>query len=123
MLCSCCWNLGELHITACLPALLVSLQAQMYLDMWDFPNTYTMGKNLTEKLVASYYKQHRLPIAIVRPTLVCGLAGNPYPGYCGNLAGKPQLLISTLLMQGYLYVAWVASLRHQLWCPSCMLGI
>lgn len=64
-----------------------NVRAQMYLDMWDFPNTYTMGKNLTEKLVASYYKQHRLPIAIVRPTLVCGLAGNPYPGYCGNLAG------------------------------------
>lgn len=60
----------------------------MYLDMWDFPNTYTMGKNLTEKLVASYHKQYGLPIAIVRPSLVCGLAGDPYPGYCGNLAGE-----------------------------------
>eukprot|EP00878_Enallax_costatus_P005649 GHUV01005923.1.p1 GENE.GHUV01005923.1~~GHUV01005923.1.p1 ORF type:complete len:571 (+),score=168.70 GHUV01005923.1:688-2400(+) len=64
-----------------------NVRAQMYLDMWDFPNTYTLGKNLTEKLVASYHKQYSLPIAIVRPTLVCGLAGDPYPGYCGNLAG------------------------------------
>lgn len=59
----------------------------MYLDMWDFPNTYTLGKNLTEKLVASYHRQG-MPVAIVRPSLVCGLAGDPYPGYCGNLAGR-----------------------------------
>jgi nucleoside-diphosphate-sugar epimerase len=45
------------------------------------------GKNLTEKLVASYHKQHGLPVAIVRPSLVTGLAGLPYPGYCGNVAG------------------------------------
>lgn len=63
------------------------LQAQMYLDMFSFPNSYTFGKNLTEKLVADFHKQC-LPVAIVRPTLVCGLAGAPYPGYCGNLAGK-----------------------------------
>jgi hypothetical protein len=30
-------------------------RAQMYLDMWRFPNTYTLGKNLTEKLAADYY--------------------------------------------------------------------
>lgn len=52
----------------------------------DFPNTYTLGKNITEQLVSSFYKGG-LPVAIVRPTLVCGLAGDPYPGYCGNLAG------------------------------------
>lgn len=44
------------------------------------------GKHLTEQLVADYHKEC-LPVAIVRPTLVCGLAGKPYPGYCGNLAG------------------------------------
>ncbi|KAF8068303.1 L-aspartate oxidase [Scenedesmus sp. PABB004] len=64
-----------------------NIRAQMYLDMWGFPNTYTMGKNLSEKLVASYAADHGLPIAIVRPALVTGLAGAPYPGYCGNLAG------------------------------------
>eukprot|EP00882_Tetradesmus_deserticola_P013375 GHRQ01014200.1.p1 GENE.GHRQ01014200.1~~GHRQ01014200.1.p1 ORF type:complete len:468 (+),score=166.28 GHRQ01014200.1:148-1551(+) len=64
-----------------------NVRAQMFLEMWGFPNTYTMGKNLTEKLVASYHKQHGLPVAIVRPSLVTGLAGLPYPGYCGNIAG------------------------------------
>jgi hypothetical protein len=53
----------------------------------DFPNTYTMGKHFTEQLVADFHRQS-LPVAIVRPTLVCGLAGAPYPGFCGNLAGK-----------------------------------
>lgn len=64
----------------------------MYLDMWDFPNTYTMGKNFTERLVADYHRTKLGgSVAIVRPTLVCGLAGAPYPGYCGNLAGKARL--------------------------------
>jgi hypothetical protein len=30
-------------------------RAQMYLSMWGFPNTYTLGKNLTEKLLAQYH--------------------------------------------------------------------
>lgn len=64
-----------------------NVRAQMFLDMWGFPNTYTLGKNLTEKLVATYHKQHGLNVAIVRPSLVTGLAGLPYPGYCGNVAG------------------------------------
>ncbi|WIA39152.1 hypothetical protein OEZ86_005280 [Tetradesmus obliquus] len=63
-----------------------NVRAQMYMDMWGFPNTYTLGKNLTEKLVAAAHRSG-LPTAIVRPSLVCGLAGAPYPGYCGNLAG------------------------------------
>jgi hypothetical protein len=46
-----------------------------------------MGKHFTEQLVADFHRQ-TLPVAIVRPTLVCGLAGAPYPGFCGNLAGE-----------------------------------
>ncbi|KAF6257117.1 male sterility protein-domain-containing protein [Scenedesmus sp. NREL 46B-D3] len=63
-----------------------NVRAQMYMDMWGFPNTYTLGKNLTEKLVAAAHRTG-LPTSIVRPSLVCGLSGQPYPGYCGNLAG------------------------------------
>lgn len=58
----------------------------MYMDMWGFPNTYTMGKHLTEKLVAEYHEDG-LPVVILRPSLVGNVAGKPYPGYCGNLAG------------------------------------
>jgi fatty acyl-CoA reductase len=54
-----------------------------------------MGKHFTEQLVAEFHKT-QLPaaVAIVRPTLVCGLAGAPYPGYCGNLAGRAHMLTS-----------------------------
>ena len=38
--------------------------------------------------MATYHKQHGLNVAIVRPSLVTGLAGLPYPGYCGNVAGE-----------------------------------
>ncbi|KAI8472007.1 MAG: male sterility protein-domain-containing protein [Monoraphidium minutum] len=63
-----------------------NVRAQMYLDMWGFPNNYTLGKNLTEKLVAQFF-YGGLPAAIVRPSMVCGVAGAPYPGYSGSLAG------------------------------------
>lgn len=40
----------------------------------DFPNTYTMGKHFTEQMVAEFHRTS-IPVAIVRPTLVCGLSG------------------------------------------------
>jgi hypothetical protein len=43
--------------------------------------------------VATYHKQHGLPVAIVRPSLVTGLAGAPYPGYCGNVAGEQAVCV------------------------------
>jgi hypothetical protein len=62
-------------------------RAQVYIRRWDFPNTYTFGKHLAEQLVASYQSSHGLPVAIVRPSLVSAIAGEPYPGYVGNWAG------------------------------------
>ena len=46
----------------------------------------TLGKNLTELLVLEAHMRPA-PVAIVRPSLVTSLAGWPYPGFCGNLAG------------------------------------
>ena len=56
------------------------------LQTWNFNNSYCLGKHLTEQLVASYHGV-RFPVAIVRPSLVLAVAGKPYPGYVGNLAG------------------------------------
>ena len=56
------------------------------MQRWGFKNTYTFGKHLAEQLVASYHGRH-FPVAIVRPSLVSGVAGKPYPGYVGNMAG------------------------------------
>ena len=58
---------------------------------WNFNNnSYCLGKHLTEQLVASYHGV-RFPVAIVRPSLVLAVAGKPYPGYVGNLAGACKL--------------------------------
>ncbi len=54
---------------------------------WQFLNTYSMGKHLTEQLVAEAAATSHFPVAIVRPSFVVGVAGDPYPGYVGNLAG------------------------------------
>jgi fatty acyl-CoA reductase len=45
-----------------------------------------LGKTLTERLLRDYH-HHPAPVCIVRPTLVSALAGPPYPGFTGNLAG------------------------------------
>ncbi len=46
-----------------------------------------LGKRLTELMVRDAHRESGVPIAIVRPSLVTSLAGRPYPGYVGNLAG------------------------------------
>eukprot|EP00878_Enallax_costatus_P011041 GHUV01011531.1.p1 GENE.GHUV01011531.1~~GHUV01011531.1.p1 ORF type:complete len:571 (+),score=148.68 GHUV01011531.1:338-2050(+) len=62
-------------------------RAEALMRMWKFPNTYTMGKHMSEQLVTRYQAKQQLPVAIVRPSLVSAIAGEPYPGYVGNWAG------------------------------------
>lgn len=62
-------------------------RAETYKQLWHFPNTYTMGKHMSEQLVTRYQAQLQLPVAIVRPSLTSAIAGEPYPGYVGNWAG------------------------------------
>lgn len=64
------------------------LQAEMYMHHWNFPLTYVFGKNLAEKLVDQYAREHGLPTAIVRPSFVMPVAKAPYVGYVGNVAGQ-----------------------------------
>ena len=37
-----------------LPAADADMRANVYMKKWKFPNTYTLGKHLTEHLVAKY---------------------------------------------------------------------
>ncbi|GBF97474.1 hypothetical protein Rsub_10397 [Raphidocelis subcapitata] len=62
-------------------------RADFYTHHWGFPNTYCLGKHLAEQMVYRTQKATGLPIAILRPSLVTGVAGLPWPGYCGNWAG------------------------------------
>jgi len=54
---------------------------------WGFPNNYTFSKHLAEQLVSHYQRMRRLPVAIVRPSLVCAVVYEPIPGHAGNYAG------------------------------------
>jgi hypothetical protein len=62
--------------------------AAKYIGLWGFKNTYAMGKHLAEKAVVGIQRDVGLPLVIVRPALVSGVAAEPYPGYSGNFAGQ-----------------------------------
>ncbi|KAL0122038.1 hypothetical protein PUN28_007080 [Cardiocondyla obscurior] len=49
------------------------------------PNTYTYTKGLAEQIVLS--KGRGLPIAIVRPSIVCAAYEEPFPGWIDNTCG------------------------------------
>ncbi|XP_063849464.1 putative fatty acyl-CoA reductase CG5065 [Scylla paramamosain] len=55
------------------------------------PNTYTYTKALAEHLLVS--DGARLPIAIVRPSIVCGSWREPMPGWVDNLFAFTGLLV------------------------------
>ena len=50
----------------------------------DHPNTYTLTKHFAEHIVNDYYG--KLPICIVRPSIVTPSLLEPYPGWIDNLA-------------------------------------
>jgi hypothetical protein len=51
-------------------------------------------KALTEHMVFDAHCP-ALPVTIVRPSLVGALAGRPYPGFVGNLAGGSVRCVNT----------------------------
>ena len=51
----------------------------------NHPNTYTFTKNLAEQLILTKAKD--LPIAIVRPSIVCAAQEEPFPGWIDSLTG------------------------------------
>ncbi|GAX83786.1 hypothetical protein CEUSTIGMA_g11211.t1 [Chlamydomonas eustigma] len=83
-------------------------KANALLKLWGFPNTYTMGKRLTELLVKDFAlkqkleskgaigtsSKQRIKVAIVRPSFIGAVAGAPCPGYSGNLAGPSGFLLA-----------------------------
>lgn len=70
-----------------LPKAEAASQAGKYMQQCRFPNTYCFSKHLAESLMASYHST-AFPVAIVRPSIIGGLAGSPLPGYVGNTAGS-----------------------------------
>ncbi|XP_046742933.1 fatty acyl-CoA reductase 1-like isoform X2 [Diprion similis] len=57
------------------------------------PNTYTFTKALAEHLVAEHSTQ--LPIAVVRPSIVCASWKEPVPGWTDSYSGPTFAVIAT----------------------------
>jgi len=56
------------------------------------PNTYTFTKSLAEDVVRT--DKENLPVAIVRPSIICGIHDGPLPGWADNLNGPGGLYIA-----------------------------
>jgi len=59
-------------------------RAQALIQILGFRGTYALGKHLAEKAVNALQQEHRLPLAILRPSLVSAVALEPYPGFAGG---------------------------------------
>jgi alcohol-forming fatty acyl-CoA reductase len=49
------------------------------------PNTYTLTKQMAEQIVVDYHE--KLPICIVRPSIVTTAVNEPFPGWIDNVYG------------------------------------
>ncbi|XP_074109524.1 putative fatty acyl-CoA reductase CG5065 [Cotesia typhae] len=55
------------------------------------PNTYTLTKRLAELIILK--RGTSLPVAIVRPSIVCAAYREPYPGWIDNTSGLTGLIV------------------------------
>ncbi|XP_063700524.1 putative fatty acyl-CoA reductase CG5065 [Culicoides brevitarsis] len=55
------------------------------------PNTYVYSKNVGEKLVDDV--SNRMPVCIVRPSVVCPSYRDPYPGWVDSINGPASVLL------------------------------
>lgn len=59
--------------------------------MTTFPNTYIFSKNMSEQLVSD--RSNYMPIAIVRPSIVCPSYEEPFPGWVDSINGPMGVLV------------------------------
>ncbi|PZC70618.1 hypothetical protein B5X24_HaOG215449 [Helicoverpa armigera] len=58
----------------------------------ELPNTYTFSKQLAENVVAEY--AGKLPVVIIRPSIVISSVEEPVPGWIENFNGPAGLLVA-----------------------------
>ncbi|KAM7344057.1 fatty acyl-CoA reductase 2-like [Cochliomyia hominivorax] len=58
----------------------------------NFPNAYTFSKNLSEQVIAEF--ADKIPITILRPSIVVQSKEDPEPGYLDNLNGPMGLFVA-----------------------------
>lgn len=58
----------------------------------DRPNTYTFTKSLAEHLI--YQQSGRLPVVVVRPSIVASSFAEPLPGWVDNVNGPTGIILA-----------------------------
>lgn len=76
-------NLTEDELVQRIPSKLI--------EQW--PNTYTFSKALTENYLNQV--KHKLPISIVRPSIVLATVKEPMPGWIDNVYGPTVILCNS----------------------------
>ena len=61
------------------------------------PNTYVFSKNLTEKVIEDY--KEKIPLVVVRPSIVLPTVREPFPGWVDNLNGEFDLNLMLVLVE------------------------
>ncbi|XP_023287990.1 putative fatty acyl-CoA reductase CG5065 isoform X2 [Orussus abietinus] len=59
--------------------------------MGKHPNTYTLTKGLAEEMILT--RGSELPVAIVRPSIVCAAYQEPFPGWVDNVCGITGIMM------------------------------
>lgn len=57
------------------------------------PNTYTLSKHFAENVIRDCVEIIRVPIAVVRPSIICAVSQEPLPGWIDNLGGITPILM------------------------------
>ena len=63
--------------------------------MYNFPNTYTFSKCITENILFTS-KYSSLPLTIIRPSIVASSIQKPYPGWYNNLSTYMMMIVSIM---------------------------
>lgn len=58
------------------------------------PNTYVLTKSLAEAIVVEAFETHKLPVIIVRPSIITPTYSDPQPGWVNDYNGLGGLLIA-----------------------------
>lgn len=62
---------------------------------YNFPNTYTLTKNIGERLIFRY--KENVPVVVVRPSIIGCSLNEPFPGWVDALTAAGGLLLTTTL--------------------------
>ncbi|XP_031634319.1 fatty acyl-CoA reductase wat-like [Contarinia nasturtii] len=60
--------------------------------VWPWPNTYSFSKALSEELMRQYGQ--RIPIVVIRPSIVIATHEDPIPAWCNNIYGLNGMLVA-----------------------------